>query len=211
MLLLGIMAVAAAGCSAKSEHPKDSSATAVLSKMSLRQEGDGADGSLVGYDIPYEQLLYAKLPAAGIRDGQLQEEPPLADRELLAAYEPYRRAVPGGFIVKQDEEHYYICVSIGKTHTPSEGFDIAGIAYTVAAQGDDSLLVIRVREQHNEPSPEGKAGNGAALEAARSGGTVPDGGAFVTSLIRIPKSALPAGAEVAGISMLLAGAAELGG
>lgn len=175
MLLAAVAALGGlAGCSAKGPSVENVMSAAV-------EEADTPGGTTVAY----EQLLYMKYSERGPSDAMFAKSGQELDNGLLADYETYRKAVPGGFLVKEDRDAYFICVSVGRKRSVEEGFRIETVRLTESAADGRPMLTIRVKPAEDERTPDGA-----------------DGDVFVTSLIRIPKNGLPDGTRIADISMV---------
>jgi hypothetical protein len=165
-----------AGCSGDNSAIEAKSITEAIG-------GGSASAAPASIAVAYESMLYAKYS-----DRYAWESLP-ADRRLddglRTAYERYRKSVPGGFLVKEDADYYFICVSVGRKLSASEGFEIEAVRLSEAAPEGRPLLTIAVKPRDNEPVPAGSAGD-----------------VFVTALIRISKKALPDGVDITDLSMV---------
>lgn len=180
LLLAVCIAVPAGACSGGKDDASGAAVTQIVSAEAPSTES-------LSVAVQYEQLQYRKYSelsgwkAAGAEAGAGVDFP---DR-----YELYRQAVPGGFLVSEDENSYYICVSVGKKPSANEGFRVEKVTVSGDEGGEAStgrpILTISVRQASDDPVPDGMTGE-----------------AFVTSLLRIPKQQLPPGVVIRDISLV---------
>lgn len=140
------------------------------------------DANKEGKSISFERLLYTKYsPDFSLVQGDEQVVP----QAVMDKYEDYKRVVPGGFVIDETDTEYFLCVSVGKKDSGTEGFDIKSLTLSGIDEMKDPILHIMVTPTRGENSSD--AVNGEA---------------FITSLIRVPKDSLPQGAAIHAISMV---------
>jgi len=131
--------------------------------------------------VVFKQLLYAKIGSDFIWEGENNEALP---DEIRDKYKAYRKAAPGGFMLQETENDYYICVSIGKKASAADGFSIDSMTVVQQKDNRSPLLTIQVKPVQDEPA---------------SGENI--GETYVTRLISVTKSDLPHGMNMEGISL----------
>jgi hypothetical protein len=180
LLLAVCIALPAGACSGGTDNAGRS---AVSQTVSAEESGPAA----ASVPVQYEQLQYRKYSETyGWKAAGSAAE---SGRDVPDRYELYRQAVPGGFLVSENEDDYYICVSVGKKPSANEGFRVEKVTVSGGGEGQTSparpFLTISIRPTADDPVPEGMKGE-----------------AFVTSLLRIPKQQLPSGTVVRDILMI---------
>ena len=58
-------------------------------------------------------------------------------QEIIDRYGEFKTSVPGGFIVKETDTEYFICVSIGEKESVTKGFEI--ISLTLPDEGKKKI------------------------------------------------------------------------
>ncbi|OAB46862.1 hypothetical protein [Paenibacillus antarcticus] len=153
------------------ENPSANTKTEVIINKSMKS-------------IPYKQLVYTKYSSRFTWESSNVEDLP---KEIIKNYEDYKNSVPGGFIVKETQTTYYICVSIGKKESVTEGFKIKSLRLPDVYTEDDPTLTIEVIPVSNE--------NNSDKEMK--------GQVSVRALISVSKEDLPDGVIINAISMSL--------
>jgi len=102
-------------------------------------------------------------------------------------YKELAKVAPGGWIVQETLNEYYICVSIGEVDAVTEGFEIRAFNIPSDTMVTDPLLSITVKRVSNEISGE----------------SVTNESLYVTSLVSVLKADLPDDISIGAISLLL--------
>jgi len=133
--------------------------------------------------IPYEEHLYSKSSASFAWEWSKSEDLP---QEITDKYEDLQYTVPGGFVMKETPTDYFICVSIGKKESATEGFKVKSLTLLDVNKENNPSLVIEVTPLSNENNSFKKM----------------KGQVFVRSLISVSKGDLPEGTIIHSISMV---------
>ncbi|KAE9084354.1 hypothetical protein PF010_g20863 [Phytophthora fragariae] len=99
--------------------------------------------------VVFKQLLYAKIGSDFIWEGENNEALP---DEIRDKYKAYKKAAPGGFMLQETENDYYICVSIGKKALAADGFSIDSMTVVQQKDNRSPLLTIQVKPVQDEPA-----------------------------------------------------------
>lgn len=131
-------------------------------------------------EVPYSQLLYSKTAPDFTWEYRTEEH---LDSEIEKLYEDGIHLAPGGWVLKETDEEFYMLISGGFLPT-SKGFRITSIQMAGEQKGNDKNHLYITLEPHQGDGTKDYPGD-----------------ASITSLISIPKSGLPAGAAIDGVSM----------
>ncbi|MEC0201941.1 hypothetical protein P4H39_04800 [Paenibacillus lautus] len=130
--------------------------------------------------IPYTQLLYTKSSPEFTWEYRLIKR---LDPVIQQLYDDGINMAPGGWVLKETDQEIYLLVSGGQLPS-ARGFRIASMKMASGRiENEKNHLYITLASQQDEGT-EGYPGQ-----------------ASVTSLISIPKSGLPDGAAIQGVSM----------
>ncbi|MGO4789573.1 hypothetical protein AB4124_19410 [Paenibacillus sp. 2KB_20] len=130
--------------------------------------------------VPYEQLLYTKTASEFTWQSRSVEH---LDPDIQQIYDDSINRAPGGWVLKETSQEIYMLISGGQLPS-AKGFRIASMKMTREQIGDPkNHLYITLASQADDGTEDYP------------------GQASVTSLIRIPKSGVPAGAAIQGVSM----------
>lgn len=133
-------------------------------------------------DVPYDQLLYTKTSAAF--SWEQDESGKEIGQDIRDQYGKLKNAAPGGFIVKETANEYYICISAEEKSSSQEGFSIQSLSLLNDDERAVESLIIQIEPTKNEQVSGPDAGK-----------------VFVTSLVSIAKKDLPMDANINEISM----------
>jgi len=132
--------------------------------------------------IPFKQHLYSKSSPNFAWEWSGTED---VQQEIAAKYATLSNVAPGGFLVKETDTDYYICVSIGGTESVTEGFEIKSLTLPEQNNAEEPTLSIKVAHVSGE--------NAADKQL--------QGAVHVTSLISVSKADLPEGVKINPIVM----------
>lgn len=130
--------------------------------------------------IPYSQLVYSKTAPDFAWEYRSEER---LDPDIKKLYEDGIHLAPGGWVLKETDQEFYMLVSGGNLPS-SKGFRITSIQMAGEQNGNDKDHLYIILAPHQDGGTEDYPGE-----------------ASITSLISIPKSGLPAGATINGVSM----------
>lgn len=137
----------------------------------------------IGINVPYEQVHYTKISKEFVWEFSAN------DKELPEGiqedYKKYYNIAPGGFIVKETEKDYFICISIGKRQTEKDGFKLQSIELVNYDIEKEAVLKVEINQFDNETTTNG----------------IYTGEVSVIALVRISKESLPQGIKINGITM----------
>ncbi|WP_438351210.1 hypothetical protein ACP8HI_11535 [Paenibacillus sp. FA6] len=132
--------------------------------------------------IPYKQLLYSK---SSLNFAWERDNSDGLSQEIVDRYGEFKTSVPGGFIVKETDTEYFICVSIGEKESVTKGFEIISLTLPEENTEKDPILKIDVIPVMNENNSDKKM----------------KGKVFIRSLISVSKEDLPDGIVINSIIM----------
>lgn len=141
------------------------------------------DDTINNMSIPHEEHLYSKSSASFAWEWSKTEDLP---PEITDKYQDLQYTVPGGFVMKETPTDYFICVSIGKKESATEGFKVRSLTLLDVNQESNPSLVIEVTPLSNENNSFNKT----------------EEKVFVRSLISVSKKDLPDGYDINSISLL---------
>lgn len=130
--------------------------------------------------VPYTELLYTKTSPEFTWESRSNEQ---LDPDIQQLYDDSVSMAPGGWVLKETDQEIYMLVSGGQLPS-AQGFRIASMKMAGEQFGNekDHLYISLVSQE--DDGTDGYPGQ-----------------ASVTSLVTIPKSGLPDGAVIHGVSM----------
>ncbi|WP_242615148.1 hypothetical protein [Paenibacillus solani] len=130
--------------------------------------------------VPYTQLLYTKTSPEFTWEFRSIER---LDPDIQQLYDDSVNMAPGGWVLKETDQEIYILVSGGQLPS-AQGFRIASVKMAREQTGNEKDHLYITLASQEDDGTEGYPGQ-----------------ASVTSLVNIPKSGLPDGAVIHGVSM----------
>lgn len=130
--------------------------------------------------IPYTQLLYTITSPEFTWEYRSNER---LDLDIQQLYNDSVNMAPGGWVLKETDQEIYMLVSGGQL-TSAQGFRITSMKMAGQQIGNDKDHLYITLASQEDDGTEGYPGQ-----------------ASVTSLVTIPKSGLPDGAVIHGVSM----------
>ncbi|MGG3279877.1 hypothetical protein [Paenibacillus solani] len=130
--------------------------------------------------VPYTQLLYTKTSPEFTWESRSNER---LDPDIEQLYDDSVNMAPGGWVLKETGQEIYILVSGGQLPS-AQGFRIASVKMAREQTGNEKDQLYITLASQEDDGTEGYSGQ-----------------ASVTSLVTIPKSGLPDGAVIHGVSM----------
>lgn len=130
--------------------------------------------------VPYTQILYTKTSPEFTWEYRSNEQ---LDPDIQQLYDDSVNMAPGGWVLKETDQEIYILVSGGQLPS-AQGFQIASMKMAGEQIGNEKdHLYITLASQEDDGTKDYP------------------GQASVTSLVTIPKSGLPDGAVIHGVTM----------
>ncbi|UVI28762.1 hypothetical protein [Paenibacillus spongiae] len=142
-------------------------------------EGDLGSKAYIG--VPYERLLYSKTSKTFAWEEE--ETDTGISSDIRDRYEKLKNAAPGGYVVGETADDYFICISVEEKSSPREGFAIESLSILQDHDREAAALHVKVRPTED-------------IHIASYEGNV-----FVTSLVSIAKKDLPMDARMNEITM----------
>jgi len=146
------------------------------------QEAAVVDTVPIAAGIPFKQHLYSKNSPNFAWEWSGTED---VQPDIAAKYASLSDVAPGGFLVKETDTDYYICVSIGGTDSVTEGFKIKALTLPEQSNANEPTLSIQVAHVSDENTADKQL----------------QGSVHVRSLISVSKADLPEGVKINPIVM----------